>query len=239
MPPIQIFVYSTFEIIGAGLKTLIAEMSGYSIAGDAANIAELKERLRIGTYDIVLVAALYFDADCEISLCAILENAPNTKILMLFFDVNPRFIEIANLLCVRGVMRLSATTLELMVAMRAVQNGQSYYCPEIVKRVVNDYRQRNDNWSSALDNGLSKRQKEFLTLISEGKSTFQVAEQKNVSLKTVERQCYILLKKTKNFDLASLIRYSIERVTTLPSHRPVVKAQKKEASGKEKAEGRG
>ena len=108
----------------------------------------------------------------------------------------------------------------LMDAIHAVAIGQMYLCPEVVSAVVaNNTQQSHSRTSPAAGQGrrqISGREREVLQLISEGRSTKEVADQLSISLKTVETHRRRVMAKLKIFSVAQLTKYAIrEGLTTV------------------------
>jgi DNA-binding NarL/FixJ family response regulator len=58
---------------------------------------------------------------------------------------------------------------------------------------------------------LSSRERQVLQFVGEGRSTKEIAEQMQISVKTVESHRTRLMRKLKIHGTASLVRYAIRR----------------------------
>jgi DNA-binding NarL/FixJ family response regulator len=106
-----------------------------------------------------------------------------------------------------GYLLKDAATAELELAIRAVQNHETYLSPAVSKLVV-DYMQRMGGGPMA-EEQLTPRQREILQLIAEGKTTREVANTLHISVKTVESHRAQIMDRLDIHDIAGLVRYAI------------------------------
>ena len=105
---------------------------------------------------------------------------------------------------------------ELSGAIRAVAANKTYLSPGIAGIVVDDYIRylpRTQHSSSVL---LTAKEREVLQLLTEGRTTKQVAFNLEVSAKTVETHRQQIMKKLDIHNIAQLTKYAIrEGLTSL------------------------
>ena len=86
-----------------------------------------------------------------------------------------------------------------------VRNGKKYICEE-VKNIL--AQQELDETGEEGDlNNLSRRELDIIKLIKEGLSSKEIAQQLDISLKTVEVHRYNVLKKLKLKNTAALVNF--------------------------------
>jgi two-component system NarL family response regulator len=91
---------------------------------------------------------------------------------------------------------------ELIRAIRAAAEGQTYICPELAGALVSAVR---DDEAPRL----SRREREVVRLIAEGSRSPVIAEQLNIALGTVEVHRRNIMRKTGVRTVAELTRYAI------------------------------
>jgi DNA-binding NarL/FixJ family response regulator len=96
---------------------------------------------------------------------------------------------------------------ELELAVRSVARGQSYLSPGVSKPIISEYLQRTGGDDAT--KSLTRRQREILQMIAEGKSTKQIALILNISAKTVVSHRSRLTKRLDAKDIAALVRHAI------------------------------
>jgi DNA-binding NarL/FixJ family response regulator len=105
---------------------------------------------------------------------------------------------------------------ELLNAIRIVTSNKTYISPSISDVVVENYvRQFPESKTSAFT-VLSKREREVLQLLTEGKTTKQIAKRLHISSKTVEVHRLNIMSKLKIDSIAQLTKYAIQEGLTQP-----------------------
>ncbi len=102
---------------------------------------------------------------------------------------------------------------ELIFAIQAVMDRKRYLSPKITSLILDDYLNLAEEVEPA---SLSTREREVLQLIAEGKSTRQIADDLNLSVKTIETHRSQIMKKLNVTSLAELTKYAVrEGLTSL------------------------
>lgn len=111
-----------------------------------------------------------------------------------------------------GYIIKRAATHDLVTAIRAVHNGEAVLSPSITRLVLEDYLRRDSSTREEDDpNALSSREREVLQLIAEGKTSREIAELLNLSVKTVQSHRTNLMQKLDLHDRGDLIKYAIQK----------------------------
>ena len=100
---------------------------------------------------------------------------------------------------------------ELMAAIRATHEGNSYLSPYLAKALMDEYLHRVERGAEEPAQGkrLSAREQEVLKLIAEGHSSREIAEMLDLSVKTVHNHRTRLMTKLDIHRNADLVRYAI------------------------------
>jgi two-component system response regulator NreC len=106
-----------------------------------------------------------------------------------------------------------AASSELVTAIRAVAQGQSYLSPAVTKVLIESYIGRRPSEPAVVDpfNTLTAREREVLQLVAEGHTNSQIAKLLNISLKTVKAHRSNLMQKLGLHDRGELIKVAIHR----------------------------
>jgi two-component system response regulator NreC len=107
------------------------------------------------------------------------------------------------------IKRVAAT--ELVYAIRAVYNGEAVLSPAITRLLLEDYLNHDLRSEKDDPNALSSREREVLQLIAEGKTSREIAEILNLSVKTVQSHRTSLMQKLDLHDRGELIKYAIQK----------------------------
>jgi two-component system response regulator NreC len=111
---------------------------------------------------------------------------------------------------------------QLLTAIREVHRGGSYLSPRLLTRLVDDFRLQGCGPARQPRFGtLTKREREILKLLAEGRSVKEVAASFDLSVKTVEAHKFNLMRKLDIHNKAQLVQYAIQKkIIRLPELSP-------------------
>jgi two-component system response regulator NreC len=136
---------------------------------------------------------------------------PEVKVLVLtMYDHEEYFRQLLEAGASGYIIKRAAAG-ELVAAIRAVYNGQAVLSPAITRLLLEDYLHRDAGKSEADPDALSPREREVLQLIAEGKTSREIAEILNLSVKTIQSHRTSLMQKLDLHDKGELIKYAIQK----------------------------
>jgi len=146
----------------------------------------------------------------------ITQERPKVKVIALSMHSSKNFIIEMFKAGASGYLLKDCEFDELVNAIRVVIDNKTYISPAISDVVVENYmRQFPENKDSAFSI-LSKREREVLQLLTEGKTTKQIAKRLHISAKTVEVHRLNIMSKLKIDSIAQLTKYAIQEGLTQP-----------------------
>ena len=146
----------------------------------------------------------------------IVQNRPRTKIIALSMHSSKNFIIEMFKAGASGYLLKDCEFDELVNAIRVVVNDKAYISPAISDVVVENYMRQFPETKDSPFSILSKREREVLQLLAEGKTTKQIAKRLHISSKTVEVHRLNLMSKLKIDSIAQLTKYAIQEGLTQP-----------------------
>ena len=105
----------------------------------------------------------------------------------------------------KGYVTKNSSKEEMIKAILEVNNGNKYICDEIKNNISELVLEENKDTPNV--NALTEREIQIINLIKEGFSSKEIANQLNISLKTVEVHRHNILKKLKLKNSASLVNF--------------------------------
>ncbi|MGB2905761.1 MAG: response regulator transcription factor [Candidatus Aminicenantaceae bacterium] len=212
MKGIKVVLADDHTIVRKGLRSLLdaeVDMDVIGEAGDGKEAIELVGQLKphIVVMDIGMPVLNGLEATRRI-----IKKHPDTKVLILTMHTNEEYVfEILQAGASGYIIKKAAPT-ELVAAIRAVKQGESFLSPSISKKVIEEYLQRagEEKREDAFDL-LTDREREVLQLIAEGLSTREIAEKLFISTKTVETHRMHMMEKLDLHGTADLTRYAIRK----------------------------
>lgn len=129
--------------------------------------------------------------------------SPASRIIIVSMHSEPAYIKKLLRLGAKGYVTKTSPRLEMLNAIREVNEGNIYVCQEAKKNLSEP---TTDDKMFGL-NSLSERQLQVLGLLSVGRSSKEIAAELGISIRTVGVHRHDILKKMKLKTVISLIHY--------------------------------
>ncbi len=141
---------------------------------------------------------------------------PGIKVIGLSMHADRRYVvEMLRSGALGYILKESAFD-ELVQAIHSVSKGQTYLSARLADIIIKDYIKEADEARGSAFIRLSNREREVLQLLAEGRTTTQIAQQMNLSVKTIETHRKQIMDKLGIHSLAGLTKYAIrEGITDL------------------------
>ena len=210
-PKIRILIADDHTLLRNGICALLEAEPDMVIVGEASEGREavrLAGQLRpnVVLMDIAMPLLNGLEATRQIK-----HGHPEINILVLtMYDNEEYFREMLELGASGYIIKHAAAT-ELVTAIRAVYNGEAVLSPAITRYLLEDYLTHDSRIERDNPNALSAREREVLQLIAEGKTSREIAEMLNLSVKTVQSHRSNLMQKLDLHDRGELIKYAIQK----------------------------
>ena len=139
-------------------------------------------------------------------------EVPETRLVILSVHGDASHVAQALRAGAKGYMVKDAAADELPILVRAVMRGETYLSPSISRHVVEGFLGRAAERQSeqpVVSDVLTPRQREILQLVAEGRSTKDIAQLLELSVKTVETHRAQIMERLDIHDLAGLVRYAV------------------------------
>jgi two-component system response regulator NreC len=207
---IRILIADDHAVLRAGVGMLLAAQSDLVVVGEAADGAATVAKARDLRPDVLLLdLSMPGPASGEV-IRQVLRASPITRVLVLTMHDDPAYLASAMLAGAAGYVVKKVADTELLQAIRAVHAGRTFV--DLTRS--SDPHQRPVEGASLPAAGapkdLSRREVEVLRLLAQGHSNQQVADQIQVSVKTVETYRTRLSDKLGLKGRSELYRFAVE-----------------------------
>ena len=209
MSKIRIVLADDHTLVRGGIRALLESMPNVEVvaeSGDGRDALELivKHEPEVALLDIGMPSMNGLEVARQT-----VKEAPRTKVVILSMHADGAYVKQALQAGVAGYLLKGAAVSELPLALQSVMRGETYLTPKVSQSVVQGFLRPEGEEGAAENAGLTRRQREILQLIAEGKSTKEIAQVLDVSVKTVETHRMRLMDRLGIHDVPGLVRYAI------------------------------
>ena len=205
---ISVFLADNRGMVRDGLGFLLQAQDDISVVGNADSGPEAVREVRRLRPDIVLIDMAMPELNGIDAASEIRKSNPSTGVVVLSMLSAAEHVFRALQAGARGYLLMDASSAELVEAVRTVHAGQRYLSPNVAGAVIDDYL-RDNHEASPLDS-LSRRERQILQLVAEGKSSACAAKILFLSPKTVETYRSRLMRNLGVGSFSSLIKFAIQ-----------------------------
>ena len=212
MPNIRVLLTDDHTLFRQGIRTLLSAEPELEVVAEAANASEAVALVRELRPDVVLMDIGMTGMSSFEATRQIRKERPDTRVIFLsMYDDDDYLAE-----CVdvggNGYILKESPAEQLITAIREVHRGGSFLSPRLLARLVDDFRlQSSSSNRTARFGSLTKREREILKLLAEGRSVKEIAASFELSVKTVEAHKFNLMRKLDIHNKAQLVQYAIQK----------------------------
>jgi DNA-binding NarL/FixJ family response regulator len=211
MSPYQIILADDHLMFRDGIKRIIEDSQHLSVIGEADDGLQLLELLKKAKPDMVIL-------DISMPKLRGLETTreiktlyPDIKVLILTMHRNKEYLLQALSAKADGYLLKEDTDRQLIAAIESIRGGKIFLSPLMSEDLSQNLLGFIENADQSLDDTLSTREKEVLTLLAEGKSSKEIADLLFISTRTVEHHRARINKKLKVNNIVDLVKYAIRK----------------------------
>ncbi len=206
----RVLLVDDHPMLRAGLAGVINQQADLQVCCEASTVAEALAALTKSTPDI-LVTDITMPGRGGLELIKDVKALyPNLPVLVISMHDEMLHAERVPRAGARGYLMKEAGAEKMLQAIRQVLKGQVYVSERMSARIFDQFSGRTVNQSPVAQ--LSDREFEVFQLIGEGKTTKHIAQQLNLSSKTVDVHRGHIKEKLDLPDATSLVRHAVRWV---------------------------
>ncbi len=219
MNKIRVVLADDHEIVRNGIKQLLESEPLIEVVGEAVNGLEAIERVNQLQPDILITDISMPKMDGIEATSKLNEQGTSTRIIILSMFDKEEYVLKAVELGAYGYLLKDTGKERFIKAINTVFEGEKYFGSEISNIIINEYlssKKVGGTLSAGSDdskkpkNDLTKRETEILTLIVRGFNNKKIADEFNISVRTIETHRLNIMKKLQVNNAAELVRVAIE-----------------------------
>ncbi|MFJ7497899.1 response regulator [Streptomyces sp. NPDC097727] len=218
--PVRVLLVDDQPLVRSGLRVLIADSPDLTVVGEAGHGAEAVKLTEELHPDVVVMDIRMPGMDGIEATRLITDGPTATRVLILTtFDEDDY---------VYGALRAGASGFamkymaleEILAAIRVVAAGESLLAPSITRRLISDFVCQPAPAAARTTRpveGITKREREVLTLVGAGRSNTEIAQDLFISTATAKSHVARLLAKLGARDRIQLVILAYEMGLVSPS----------------------
>jgi two-component system nitrate/nitrite response regulator NarL len=208
---IRILLVDDHPIVLSGLQNSLSSHPQFKMVGEASDGEEAIHRAKEKNPDVVLMDISLPGTGGIEATRVLRKEVPKAKVLALSMHDNKEYVLAIIRAGAKGYVLKEASPSELIQAILAVHNGNSFFSPGICRILVDELKEQPKRGKAALIRVLSAREEEVLRFIAEGRSNKEIAKCMFISVRTVETHREHIMAKLGIHSTAGLTKYAIAR----------------------------
>lgn len=209
--PITVFLADDHAVMREGLARLLEFHADFKIIGAANNGRDAVKQVLQLKPQVVIMDISMPDMNGIEAARQIRERAPDIRVVILSMHSTSAHIFHALEAGVRGYILKESAGSDVVDAVRTVHSGRRFLSPKVMEIVAEQVAR--PRGASPLDR-LSRREREILQLVAEGRSSAHIAATLHISPATVDTYRTRLKQKLQIKDVAGLVKFAIQHGMT-------------------------
>jgi two-component system response regulator NreC len=204
----RVLIVDDHAVVRSGLRLLLDAEDDIEVVGEAGDTRTALFEARALKPDVILMDVVMPGSSGIEATQSVLNEAPDTKVLMLSMQDDPQYVREAFSAGASGYVLKEAVDAEVVGAVREVAAGGRYVHPELGARLIHaDAEER----ARVEADPLSDREREVLRLLALGHTNQEIASMLYLSVRTVETHRAHIMQKLRLSTRAELVRHAMEQ----------------------------
>lgn len=209
-----VVVVDDHKIMRDGLRNILENESNIEIIGEADNGRDAVKLILDKKPDIAIMDIGMPEMNGVEATRQIIKESSDVKIIALSMHYDMQFVQGMIKAGAKGYLLKDCAGAELISAIKTVSKDNTYICQEITNSLIDDFSKAQSVEYVGDESILTNRENEILQLLTEGKTTKQIAQDLFISVKTVEAHRTNIMHKLDIRNLPELTKYAIRKGIT-------------------------
>lgn len=192
-------------VVRNGLKAMLDAEEDLDVVAEAGDVETTRRKVRALRPAVLVLDINMPDGSGLEALPALLEDSPDTAVVVLTMQKEPAYAREAMRAGALGYVLKHSAGRELVDAVRSVASGETYINPQLGARLVAEPAEER------APDDLSEREVEVLRLIALGHTNAEIAGRLYLSVRTVETHRAHIQQKLDVSSRSEMVRYALDR----------------------------
>lgn len=209
--PIRVVIADDHAVVRQGIRGVLEAVEGLEVVGEAADGEEALVLTEQHHPDLVVLdVTMPGKTGLEVAR-ALRDAGSGVRVLLLSMHDEPEYVLEAVRSGADGYVLKDVTPAELRTAVTAIHEGREYFSARVTHQLSIGLREEieREQRRSRIDS-LTPREVEVLVLVAQGKTNRGIAEQLEISPRTVETHRERVMGKLRIRSVAGLTRFVVE-----------------------------
>lgn len=214
-PDIGVLLVDDQELVRSGLRRILRRKDGFVIVAECSDGDEVPRAVAEHQPDVVVMDLRMKRVD-GIEAIRRLAGPESPPVLALTTFTDDELLSGALRAGASGFVLKDSSAEELIRAVRAVAQGDSYLDPAVTSRVLSTYRRAAGEHRPDVVAEVTTRERDVLRLIGQGRSNTEIADELCISELTVKSHVGRIFVKLQLRDRAAAIVYAYDHGLVTP-----------------------
>lgn len=208
MSEFSVVIADDHKLFREGMKRILLEDPGIRIAGEAADGIELLQLLGDVKADLAIVDISMPVMGGIEATDKIKQAFPGVAVLILTMHKDDGYLQHAITAGADGFLLKEDADSEVFAAIEAIRKGEHYISNLLTEELVRVIRKASDGENGEMRPSLTPREKQVLKLVAEGRQNREIAQELDISVRTVENHRAAVMRKLELSNTAEMVRYA-------------------------------
>jgi DNA-binding NarL/FixJ family response regulator len=215
---LRIVIADDHDLMRRGVKTLLQSHAGWEVCGEAKTGHEAVNKVKELRPDILVLDISMPDLNGVEAARRIRKASPSTEILILSMYYSDQLIRQIVDVGVRGYIVKSDSDRDLITAVEALARHKPFFGPHAAEVILSNLNDGGPVQEALelLSDRLTSREREIVQLVAEGKSSKEIANFLEISVKTAETHRANIMRKLDVHSVTDLVRYAVRNQIVEP-----------------------
>src|SRR5579863_498562 len=209
MKNLKILIADDHDIVRRGIRSLIEARPEWKVCDEAHSGREAVAKAEEKKPDIVILDVSMPELNGLEAARRIKKVSPNSEILILSVHYSDQLIKEILDAGVRGFVVKSDSDRDLVIAVESLANHKPFFTSMATEVMLMNFQRPASAPISGVRTRLTSREREIVQLLSEGKSSKEVASSLGISVKTAETHRANIMRKLEIHSVSELVRYAV------------------------------